>query len=74
MIVSEKLITAIKLNPLRHYRIAQKAELHPSTLSQIICGIRKVKENDPRVVRLCEVLGLRPEDGFDNEEVNIYGR
>ena len=64
---SEKLIVAVKLNETRAYKIAHKADLHPSTLSKIICGICHIKENDPRVIKIGAVLGLSPEECFTRE-------
>jgi hypothetical protein len=66
--VSRALIETIKLSNLRSYQIAQSADLHPSTLSRIICGIERVKPGDQRVVRLAKVLGLREEDCFDPQK------
>jgi hypothetical protein len=63
--VTEELINAVKLAPKRAYKIAHEAGLHPSTLSRIVCGIERVKADDPRVLRLAEVLGIPPERCFD---------
>jgi transcriptional regulator with XRE-family HTH domain len=65
MKVSKTFIEQIKLSPLRQYKIAQEAGLHPSTLSKIMCGIEKIKERDPRVLRVARVLKLSREDCFE---------
>ncbi len=62
--ISQKLWNAARLSEKRHYRIAHEAGLHPSTLSKLLCGIELAKPGDPRVIRIGEVLGLRPEECF----------
>ncbi len=52
---------------MRMYRIAQLAGIHPSTLSRILNGIERIKENDKRVLAVGRVLGLKPEDCFETE-------
>jgi hypothetical protein len=66
--VSRVLKEAVRLSNLRSYQIAHSADLHPSTLSRIICGIERVKPGDQRVVRLAKVLGLREEDCFEPQK------
>ena len=69
--ISQKLKAAIKLGDLPAYKIAQRAELDPSTLSKLICGIAKVKPQDPRVLRVGALLGLEPEECFEDEELAL---
>ena len=64
--ISRKFIEVVKLSTLKSYQIAQKAGIHPSTLSRIVCGIEKVEENDERVLKVASVLKLRPEECFEN--------
>lgn len=68
--ISRKFFEAVKLAPIREYRIAQQADLHPSTLSKILNGVEKVKSGDPRVIRVAGILGLQPDDCFVDEGVN----
>ncbi|OEU62874.1 MAG: hypothetical protein BBJ57_03485 [Desulfobacterales bacterium PC51MH44] len=63
--VSQKLKIAIKLADEPSYKIAHKAGINPSTLSKIVCGIVKVKPGDSRVLRVGEVLGIKPEECFE---------
>ena len=63
--LSKEFIMAVKTSPFKAYQIAHIAEIHPSTLSKIICGIEKVKENDLRVLAVGRVLGLKPNDCFE---------
>jgi len=65
--ISGKLKEAVKLSSMKSYEIAHAANLHPSTLSRIMCGIERVKDGDPRVLRVCQVLGLKPEDCLEGE-------
>ena len=66
--VSKKFVAAVKLAPLKSYRLAQEAGLHPSTLSRIINGIDLTHPNDPRVLAVAAVLGLPPDECFVKEE------
>lgn len=68
MKVSRKFIEALKLGDQRYYKIAWQAGITPSTLSKLICGIEKVRPNDPRVVSVGRVLGLNPEECFEKGE------
>jgi hypothetical protein len=63
--ISKKLVEAVKLSDWRAYRIAHKAGLHPSTLSRILNGIEEVEFGDPRILRLAKVLGLNPDECFE---------
>ncbi len=65
--VSKKLLTKIKLNDIPAYRIAQIAGMDPSTLSKLICGISRIKPNDPRVIEVGKVLGVPAEECFQEE-------
>jgi len=58
MQVSDEFVVAVKLNPTPSYRIAQAANLDPSVLSKLLHGITRIKPNDPRVIRVGEVVGL----------------
>ncbi len=63
--VSRRFVEAIKLAPMRSYKIAQAAGLHPSTLSRILNGIDLVRPNDRRVIAVAKILGLDPRECFD---------
>ena len=69
VMISQEWRAAVKLSPERGYQIAQKAGLHPSVLSKLLNGIEKPKLNDPRVLKVGEVLGLKPDECFENERV-----
>lgn len=68
MPISRKLRAAVKLSPVRMYRLAQEAGLHPSTLSKLINGITPARPGDPRILRLGTLLGLKPEELFEEAE------
>jgi DNA-binding CsgD family transcriptional regulator len=68
MEVSEKFIHAVKLSPKRAYEIAKEAGINESTLSHIINGIRKIEDNDSRVISVGKVLGLAPEECFEKQK------
>ncbi len=65
--ISHKLKAAIKLGNIPAYKIAQKAGLDPSVLSKLMCGISKIKKNDPRIIAVGKVLGISPIDCFQEK-------
>ena len=66
--VSRRLIEALRLHTQPMYEIAWLAEIHPSTLSQILNGIVRVRQGDARVLRVGSILGIAPEDCFEPAE------
>jgi hypothetical protein len=64
--VSDLFKAAVKLSDLKSYEIANKAGIHYTTLSQIINGVQDVKPGDKRVLKVAKILGLEPEDCFDD--------
>ena len=66
--ISQQFIIAVKLSPRRNYEIAHAASLHPSMLSKIMIGAERVKPQDPRVLRVAQILGLQPADCFKAED------
>ena len=63
MVISQKLIAAIKLSPKRAYKIAWEANVNPTVLSKLINGIERPKPHDKRIINVGKVLGI-PEDEF----------
>lgn len=63
--ISTRLIHAIKLADKPSYKIAVRAGLHPTQLSKLIHGAERVRENDPRIVRIGRELGLQPDECFE---------
>jgi hypothetical protein len=63
--LSEELIRAIRFSNKKNYEIAQEAGLHYSTLSRMIHGIERVRDGDPRVLKLGAVLGISTEKLFE---------
>ena len=66
MQVSRLLKNTVKLSDRRDYVIAHAAGLHPSTLSRLINGIEIPKVRDPRIIAIGRVLGIPPNECFDN--------
>lgn len=65
--VSDKLIRTVKDHKQPIFRIAVNCDVNPSSLSRIINRVETVKENDPRILRLAEYLGVNAENCFENE-------
>ena len=66
--ISNKLKAAIKLSPIPAYKIAQEAELDPSTLSKMVCGITRIKSGDSRILKVGQILGIQPDECFEKEK------
>lgn len=68
MQVSEQFRLAIlraRVSGIRQYQLAQRAEVPPAVLSALINGIVSPRENDPRIVAVGALLGLTPEQCFE---------
>lgn len=65
--VTRKFIEAVKLSDIPAYRLAQKAGISPMSFYKITAGIDQPKPGDQRVIAVCHVLGMRPEDCFESE-------
>lgn len=65
--LSEKFLVRLKLNELPAYRIAQKARVNPNVLSRLINGIDPIRDEDPRILRVGQVLGLGSDELFERE-------
>jgi hypothetical protein len=63
--IGRKVVEAIKLGEEPAYRIAWRAGLHPATVSKLLHGAERIREFDPRVLRLAAVLGVPAEEAFD---------
>lgn len=66
--ISRRFKAEIKLGATPAYKIAQKAGVDSSTLSKIMCGIVTVKPQDPRVLKVGKILGLKPEECFESDK------
>lgn len=66
--VSREFIAAVKLSSRYAYEIAHAAEMHPATLSKLLSGAEPIRPNDPRVLRVAQVLGLDPAECFEECE------
>lgn len=72
MWLSRQAVVAIKLNAEPAYRIAQKAGFEPSALSHFMRRVRRVRRDDPRLLKLAGLLGLTLEqcvEGAEHDQV-----
>lgn len=63
--LSKKFVNSIKLSDRRAYQIANDAGIPPTTLSKLMNGIEPVHSNDARIIAVGKVLGLKPEECFE---------
>ena len=68
--LSKQFRDAIKLNG-PAYRIAQRAHIHPTTLSKLLHGYERVRPNDPRVISIGRLLGLSAAECFASSDGQI---
>jgi hypothetical protein len=66
LLLSRQFIETLKLHPEPAYRIAWRAGVHPATLSKLIHGAERIRQNDERIVAVGRELGLSPGDCFDS--------
>jgi transcriptional regulator with XRE-family HTH domain len=66
--VSRHLRSAVKLAPVRQYRLARQIGVCSSTLSGWLNGISEVQPDDPRVLKLAGLLNVPAVDAFSTEE------
>ena len=52
---------------IKQAQLAAKAELHPTTFSQVVCDLVPMHEDDPRLKRIAEVVGVPLERAFVTE-------
>ncbi len=63
--ISRAFFERIKLSDEPAYRLAWKVGIHPVLLSKWLHGYEKPKPDDPRIIKLSKLLGLRPEECFE---------
>jgi hypothetical protein len=68
IVVSRRLREAVKLHRDPAYRIAIRADMHPSVLSKLIHGAEPLKPEDPRVLAVAAVVGVPPDECFEETQ------
>lgn len=63
--ISRAFFERIKLSDEPAYKLAWKVGIHPVLLSKWLHGYEKPKLDDPRIIKLSKLLGLRPEECFE---------
>jgi transcriptional regulator with XRE-family HTH domain len=73
MRISSELRAAIKLGTNKQYELAQAIGTHPSQVSGWLTGAIPVRDGDPRVLRLAELVGVPADRAFvdANQAVEI---
>lgn len=62
---SSLFLVKLKLSPEPAYRLALTVALHPSALSMMVHGGRRIDPQDPRLRELGELLGLKLNEMFE---------
>ena len=63
--LSRRFKERLKLSPIPQYQIANRANVNPALLSKWVIGAQSVKVGDERLIRVGELLGLKPEEIFE---------
>jgi len=67
--LSKKFRQSLRLSETPAYKLAWAVQLHPNTLSKYLSGYLRPKKGDPRLLRVGEMLGLKPHEVFqENDE------
>ena len=74
MQVSETFLIRLKMHELPAYRLAQAAGIDPVRLSKLINGIERVQREDPRIIAVGQVLGLKPDQCFESGTLDTQRR
>lgn len=67
--ISRRFIERLKLSSIPQYKIAIQANVHPSLLSKWITGAQPARDGDARLIYIGKLLGLQPDDVFENKGV-----
>lgn len=63
MRLSTDFIIAVKIHSKKKvWEIAREAGIHPSTLSRWLSGAELVRTEDPRLKKVCDVIGFSVQD------------
>ena len=66
MKLSQDFLISLRFADQPQYKVAQAAGINPTTLSKLVNGITPIKENDPKILRVAEVLNVKPEQIFSS--------
>jgi hypothetical protein len=68
MFLSEKFIQALRATQKPYHRIAWESGIKPNQLYKLTSGIDRPKVNDPRIIALCNYLGLPLDEALEVSE------
>jgi hypothetical protein len=66
--ISRKLFEKVKLDDRKQFEIAREAGICATTFSQIIRGIVLTRPGDTRVLRIGELVGISPDECYEQED------
>jgi len=67
MKISKDFIIALKMDARPAYEIAFLAGADPYWLSRVIHGITRIEKDEPKILRIAEILGLSHDEIFTEQ-------
>ena len=68
MPISRSFKIAVKLADVPAWKVAHAAGVNANVLSRIMSGALRVRPGDKRVLKVAEILGLRPDECFEKPD------
>ena len=66
--LSRRFKIGVKLHEKPAYRLAMEAGINPNRLYKLMSGICKVKHDDPNVIAVGKILGITPDQCFEESQ------
>jgi hypothetical protein len=66
-VLSQRFVFAVRTSRHRGYELARFAGISASTLSSWLTNARRVRDNDPRVLKIGAALGLSAAECFEDD-------
>lgn len=67
-IISEKFRQAARISETPLYRLALQCDIPPGSIYKVIRGIASANPEDPKIIALGKLLGLKPRECFTLDE------
>ena len=69
--LSAKFFNALKATGKKIHDVAWEAGVSPGQVYKFTAGIERPKPGDPRIKRICKVIGLNPDEAYEPQTTII---